>query len=398
MSSGINLTASTRASLLSLQNTAALQATTNQHLSTGKKVSSALDNPVNFFTAQGLDSRSSALTSLLDGMSNGIQTIQAANQGITSITSLINQMTSLVKTARQDSTGVTLGTASLGTNTATGNNKQATFTLADGSTVGIVLTDGSGNAKTSGDIVNEINGNATLSASVTASIDSVTGKVSLQNKTGTAISVAGLTGGNFDGSTGTTSLAAGTVALSSVRQNAANQFNSLLTQLNQVAKDSGYNGTNLLGGDVLKIVFNEKTGANASSATVQANNANGTPFGALTYSALGLGTASTTADGTSADWSSNTNLDGFTDKLTSALSTLQSQSAQFGSALALTQTRQDFTKNIINVLQTGSGNLTDADMNQEAANSQSLSTRNSLAVSALSLANTQAQSVLQLLR
>jgi flagellin len=62
------------------------------------------------------------------------------------------------------------------------------------------------------------------------------------------------------------------------------------------------------------------------------------------------------------------------------------------------QNRQDFTKNLTNVLTTGSANLTNADLNEEAANSQALSTRQSLAISALSLANTAQQGVLQLLR
>ena len=62
------------------------------------------------------------------------------------------------------------------------------------------------------------------------------------------------------------------------------------------------------------------------------------------------------------------------------------------------QNRQDFSKNLINILQEGAGNLTNADLNEEAANSQALSTRQSLAISALSLANTAQQQVLQLLR
>jgi len=66
--------------------------------------------------------------------------------------------------------------------------------------------------------------------------------------------------------------------------------------------------------------------------------------------------------------------------------------------LSIVQIRQDFSKNLINVLQTGSSNLTLADTNEEAANSQALSTRQSIAVSALSLANQSQQAVLQLLR
>ncbi|MFB6452483.1 flagellin, partial [Bradyrhizobium tunisiense] len=84
--------------------------------------------------------------------------------------------------------------------------------------------------------------------------------------------------------------------------------------------------------------------------------------------------------------------------LNAASSTLRSEASALGSNLTIVQVRQDFNKNLINVLQTGSANLTLADTNVEAANSQALSTRQSIAVSALSLANQSQQSVLQLLR
>ena len=82
----------------------------------------------------------------------------------------------------------------------------------------------------------------------------------------------------------------------------------------------------------------------------------------------------------------------------SAATLLRSQASTFGSNLSVVQTRQTFNKSLINVLQTGSANLTDADLNEEAANSQALNTRQSLAISALSLANQAQQSVLQLLK
>jgi len=84
--------------------------------------------------------------------------------------------------------------------------------------------------------------------------------------------------------------------------------------------------------------------------------------------------------------------------LNTASSTLRDEASTLGSNLSVVQVRQDFNKNLINVLQTGSSNLTLADTNEEAANSQALSTRQSIAVSALSLANQSQASVLQLLR
>ena len=86
--SGIVLSASVRQNLLSLQSTAALLATTQNDLATGNKVNTALDNPTNYFTAQGLDNRASDINNLLDGIGNGVQVLQAANTGITSLQSL----------------------------------------------------------------------------------------------------------------------------------------------------------------------------------------------------------------------------------------------------------------------------------------------------------------------
>ncbi|MGH6678250.1 MAG: flagellin, partial [Bradyrhizobium sp.] len=84
--------------------------------------------------------------------------------------------------------------------------------------------------------------------------------------------------------------------------------------------------------------------------------------------------------------------------LSTASSTLRAEASTLGSNLSIVHVRQDFNKNLINVLQTGSSNLTLADTNEEAANSQALSTRQSIAVSALALANQSQASVLQLLR
>src|SRR5450755_2998089 len=103
--SGIVLSASVRQNLLSLQSTADLLATTQNRLSTGKKVNSALDNPTNFFTAQGLDNRASDISNLLDGIGNGVQVLQAANTGLTSLQSLVDTAKSLANQALQTAVG-----------------------------------------------------------------------------------------------------------------------------------------------------------------------------------------------------------------------------------------------------------------------------------------------------
>ena len=97
--SGIVLSASVRQNLLSLQSTADLLATTQNRLSTGKKVNTALDNPTNFFNAQGLDNRASDINNLLDSIGNGVQILQAANTGLTSLQKLVDTAKSLANQA-----------------------------------------------------------------------------------------------------------------------------------------------------------------------------------------------------------------------------------------------------------------------------------------------------------
>ncbi|MGX4770751.1 DUF1522 domain-containing protein [Bradyrhizobium guangdongense] len=166
------------------------------------------------------------------------------------------------------------------------------------------------------------------------------------------------------------------------RSNLVNQYNNIMTQIDTTSLDASFNGVNLLNGDQLKLVFDE-TGKSSLNIT------------GVTFNSKGLGLAALT-QGT--DFIDNAASNKVLAKLNTASSTLRSEASTLGSNLSVVQVRQDFNKNLINVLQTGSSNLTLADTNEEAANSQALSTRQSIAVSALSLANQSQQSVLQLLR
>jgi hypothetical protein len=166
------------------------------------------------------------------------------------------------------------------------------------------------------------------------------------------------------------------------RANLVSQYNNILNQIDTTSQDSSFNGVNLLNGDQLKLVFDE-TGKSSLNIT------------GVTYNSKGLGLAALTVG---VDFIDNAASNRVLTNLNAASSTLRSEASSLGSNLSVVQIRQDFNKNLINVLQTGSSNLTLADTNVEAANSQALSTRQSIAVSALSLANTSQQSVLQLLR
>ena len=87
--STITLTASMRSNLSSLKSIQKQMDTTQERLSTGKKVNSAIDNASSYYQSRALTNRASDLDSLLDSMGQGIQTIQAANEGIEALTSYV---------------------------------------------------------------------------------------------------------------------------------------------------------------------------------------------------------------------------------------------------------------------------------------------------------------------
>src|SRR5437773_12541611 len=124
--SDIVLTAAVRQNLLSLQGTAELLSNTQTRLATGKKVNSALDNPTNFFTAAGLDSRASDISNLLDSIGNGVQVLQAANTGITSLSKLVDTAKSMANQVLQAPVGYSSKANADVTGTGTGPNDALT--------------------------------------------------------------------------------------------------------------------------------------------------------------------------------------------------------------------------------------------------------------------------------
>src|SRR3954467_10902139 len=135
--SDITLTAGVRQNLLSLQNTASLMALTQNRLATGKKVNSALDNPISFFTSQSLNDRANDLSSLLDSISNATQTLQAANNGLTSLTKLVQSAQAIGQQALQSASTSAKVTGSVSGLTATSVpafTATKTLTVSDGTT------------------------------------------------------------------------------------------------------------------------------------------------------------------------------------------------------------------------------------------------------------------------
>ncbi len=385
----ITLSKAVRSNLLNLQSTAAQMGKTQERLATGNKVNSALDNPTNFFTASALNSRAGDLAQLLDSVSNAVQTISAADKGISAITKLVESAQATARQALQTAVQVE----------DTDNPVAATITGTD-----TVLVDADIAALAGESLTNTVGANAatTINFAVGAGAGQVDTLAELQTALqgiagGSGTAAAGgvtITAGNttdsivvaFTGAVGTgLGLTAGTtdptnpLIANPKRAELVEQYNNLLTQIDDLAADASFNGVNLLNGDNLEVLFNEDGSSKLNVTGVTFDSAG-----------LGLTALATTAFDTNA--SINTNLDTLKD----AVSTLRTQASSFGSNLSVVEARQDFTKEMINVLETGAANLTLADTNEEAANLLALQTRQQLSSTALSLASQADQNVLRL--
>ncbi|MEY9186112.1 flagellin [Bradyrhizobium sp. USDA 326] len=346
-------------------------------------------------------------------LATGVQTASIAANGAATLNTATGQSKSSINTSGQLqlSTGINADLSITGTGNAlavfglsgnTGNatafsaartsgiggisGKSLTFTSFNGGTaVDVTFGDGTnGTVKTLDQLNSKLQAN-NLSATIDANgLLTITASNDYASSTLGSTAAGGAIGGTLTSALtfSTASTPVQDAVAQTARANLVSQYNNILNQIDTTAQDSSFNGVNLLNGDQLKLVFDE-TGKSSLNIT------------GVTYNSKGLGLAALTVG---VDFIDNAAANRVLTNLNAASSTLRSEASSLGSNLSVVQIRQDFNKNLINVLQTGSSNLTLADTNVEAANSQALSTRQSIAVSALSLANQSQQSVLQLLR
>jgi flagellin len=263
----VTLTPGMRSNLISLQGTVELLNRTQERLASGKKVNSPLDNATNYFVAKSHLDRASDLAVRKDGMSEAIQTVKAANEGIDAIQQLIESAKGLAQSA----------------------------------------------------------------------------------------------------------YSAGTTAQTTLQD----QYDNVVAQIDNIATDSIYKGTNLLGGDTLTVTFNED---GSSSLDIVGFDASST--GDLAISA--------------GDFSTTTAIGDAIAELDGALETLRTNASALSAAMNVVTTRNEFTDGMVNVLSAGADALTAADTNEEGANMLMLQVRQALGTTALSLSAQAAQSVLRL--
>ncbi|MBD1547823.1 flagellin [Roseibium aggregatum] len=381
--SNITLSAAVRSNLTSLQATSNLLSSVQEKLSTGKKVNSALDNPNSFFTAKGLDNRANDLASLLDDQGQAVQTLKAADKGITSISDLVDAAKAKANQALQSSSQKERKQYASEYNQLL---TQIEDIAKDSSYKGKNLLGGTGN-----DLKVTFNETGSSSLSV-SSVDytDTTSSVGL-NLSDLAAGVSGSATLQISGASTTTALTAG----------------DTLTTSGKFAA-----------GDVLKLT--DSTGTELGSLTVSATtkvsdftafvngtsgtsgSLTGTTFTlnadfevSLSSSNTGFTTVSTTHASTNG-FSTDAKIEAQLSKLQTAQNTLRAQASSFGTNLSIVQNRQDFTKSLINTLQEGAGKLTLADTNEEGANLLALQTQQSLASTSLSLAAQADKNVLRL--
>ena len=403
----ISLTASMRTNLLSLQNTQSLMDMTQERLSTGLKVNSAIDNAASYYTAQSLNNRANDLNALLDSMGQGIQTIQAANEGIEAITDFVEQAKAIANSARDvasktDIKGLQAKFSDVGVpttpKTATGTSLVFEVTRTDGTALDKSLKDAVNKvnaeleaadlqAKSLDDYVAQVKkaieaGGTEFAKIVDIKVDDKTGKITFTAKAGYNIKATGagdLAGLGKDPAAGTpTNDVTSTVAVNTDRQKYALQFNEILTQIDNLAKDAGYKGINLLQMNTLTVIFNEDR-----SSQIEVKGTDASSVGLMLDEAVN-------------NWQTNEDIETSIRQTEEAISSLRIMASDYGNYYSIVQNRQSFTKSLVNVLTEGADNLTLADMNEESANMLALQTRQQLAINSLSLASQAAQGVLQL--
>lgn len=380
----VALTAALRSNLLSLQGTQKLLDQTQLRLATGRKVNSALDDANAFFAAQSLNNRASDLSRLLDGMGQGIQVLKAADDGISALTSLVEQAEAIANEAKDQASGnaVDIGTVDLtAANIADlvgslGVGDGDSFTLQAGTTGSVVeFTINSGD--TLADLVNKINGEANFAAKI---VDGTTPGTNYKLQIATTNGADLITAEGTNTPAATLGLNVGTTAASTgVPEDLVdlqNDYNEILSQIDQLITDTGYRGTNLLNGSTLSVDFN-----NDGSSSLDVS---GVTFDSAT---LGL---------TAADFDTIADIESSLTAVDTALSTIRSTARSFGVSLNIIQQREDFTNSLISTLKEGSDKLTLADSNEEGAKLLSLQTSQQLGITSLSLASQAQQSVLRL--
>jgi flagellin-like hook-associated protein FlgL len=458
--SEIALNSGIRTSLSSLKSTSSLLEKTTERLSTGKKVASAVDNPTNYFAAENYNDAASALDARLDSMSESVQRINAADNGVTSMKAYLSQMKGIVNDAMSNTDAGerrslgeqfnelvtqirdTAQDSDYGGINLLYNNASTTVEFAEGigeSTLelkGFNISAASGEVDANGEIAASGVSSGTNAYALTfdASGSDVVGiksagasdpEVEYATDFGTAVDSVTSTAATYATNDDFTAKAATLTAIESAIGDAITEANNIAgSEVYSWDSSSGLATSGTDGSDVSTemaallqdlddvydaVVATTEDSGNAGEITDAEATAVTTATEVVTTATTGtkdvfdakVESSYTSADDWEIDWGGDdyqTTLNSVISSIEDMESALSTQASKLANNLAIITERQDFTQNRIDILETGADNLTLADMDEEGANLLALQTSSSLATQALSIASSQAQNVLQILR
>jgi flagellin-like hook-associated protein FlgL len=382
----IALTSGMRSNLISLQNVDSMTQVTQKRLSTGKRVNSALDDPVNFFKAQDNYNRANDLAAKKDGMGEAIKIIETATTGIEKMEDLLNQMKSLASAAKTSDNTADLETqyntvlrqvASLAEDANYGGQNLAHRDIGDPATTNQLSVE-----------LNEYAASNSAGSSLNVqgfSVNETASGLSLTTSSGTG------TSGDFDYSVGGVQVTEDEFEKSLFSW----VYEPSLAETSIRPKDD----TGINGGDYNDYQYFIK------GVEVDAYHYSSYLTGPLPILPDFSNTSTSPADAANTlsiqraeagDFSSAATIDSITEDIDTFIGGLRTESQKLSSSLSTIQIRSDFTSEMVNNLNTGADNLTLADMNEEGANMLMLQTRQNLGTTSLSLASQAAQAVLRL--
>lgn len=449
----VTLTSAVRQNLLSLQNTTDLISRTQNRLSTGLRVSNAIDDPVNFFQAKGLSDRASDFEEKKTNIDQGISSLTGATEALTAVESLVQQLKGLATNAKSATTSteidnivsqfndlrlqinnLTSDAVYQGLNlvNGTGSTLSVTFSNDTASVLNVDSVDvtvageglniarltantgdfsfnigavsvGTFSSALTQTITNTAGSGATSGITGTLSLNSIT--VDVGGNSAQIVSVGDTITLNYGGLSFTVNVvssfdafgaqSASFVTAGTYGAGTSIEFKALTGSVSAASAGTGFSaqsaGSSFSAGvNKLSVIFTAVADAAATTGIALG-------FGILKLTGASVDTSKTDAIRT-IGVGYTTELNSRIQNLDSALTTLRSRAQTLGANVAVLQTRLDFTKNYVNTLTSGAGKLTLADLNEEGANLLALQTRQQLGIQSLAFAGQSEQSILGLFR
>lgn len=408
--SDVSLNSGIRANLLQLQQTSDLFTRTTERLASGKKVNSAIDSPTNFFASVNLTDRAEGLSARLDGMGQAVQTIKAADNGISTIRSFISAMKGVINNAIGSSDAserVSLGkqfnelivqirntakdASYQGVNLLQGNitNTIQFNEKFDDSSLDIFGFDVAGPGPEGLNVVDsngEISSAAETAVINQASAVAVSARASVASQ-GSSAAVASVSASGFVSTNGTYTNASNTASFAG----GGGFANATATATSVIGTASAGSSSSVAAVSSRASVASVASGTVTSVVAIFIGNQGG---------GSNIGIQGAGSQPGSIDWGANNfqqTLAAVVQQLEAFDSELKIQAGTLSQNLAAVTIREEFSNSLINTLNEGSDKLILADLNEEGANLLALQTSSQLATQSLSLASQQAQGVLQLL-